>query len=354
MALARLDDLAAWNDQLDALVQAGVPIDMGFRVRKDEIKETLRRIQDVVARRVGQDGSIDDALASEHDEVPSVYRSIMRLGLRSGDVAAAVAADSRMAASVERMRGVSRSSLLYPMIVCGLVYFGLIGMSFVLAPVVESIYGDLGTDVETGPLGLRIAHSVRATRPYWAPVPPLLFVIWAGSRLRRARYADRPSADFEGTPWIPGRSRTIALERWANLAEAMAALLERGDSLEESFRLASGAWGGASGPADLQAIADTMRHGAMPDDAPAVANRLPPFLSWAIWHAEPTPGRIGALRMASEIYAIAARRNTERLRTAAPMIACAVVGGAATGLYALAIFLPVAELIKHLASTMPG
>ena len=54
--------------------------------------------------------------------------------------------------------------------------------------------------------------------------------------------------------------------------------------------------------------------------------------------------------MAANTYRDAAQRRIERLRVTAPIVTCVVIGGGVTLLYGLALFVPVAQMLRGLAS----
>ena len=96
-----LDDFRTWNDQLAALVQAGVPLDIGLDVSDREFAETLKTINATVARRVNRGESLVQALEDDDRAVPSTYRSLVQLGLRSGDLNAGLDGSTRIAESAD-------------------------------------------------------------------------------------------------------------------------------------------------------------------------------------------------------------------------------------------------------------
>jgi hypothetical protein len=75
---------------------------------------------------------------------------------------------------------------------------------------------------------------------------------------------------------------------------------------------------------------------------------LPPFMRWAICHADDTVGKSRALRMAAGAYRESAQRRVQRLRVVAPAVTCLVIGGGVALLYALALFVPVVQMLKGL------
>jgi len=347
MESATLDDLMIWNDHLAALVEAGVPIDVGLAPTKEDISDTLQGINTIVARRVSQGASLMDAL--EDSAVPTAYRCLVQLGLKSGDFSAMLAGNRRLGESVDESRYTLQSGLLYPLIVCVFAYFGLLGLCLFLVPTLENLHRSLQ---HSPGLALLAIQSLRDALPYWAALPPLLLLCVGTVWIRRAARRHRASPFRTNQLWmgIPGPSRVIGLQRCAYFADALATLVDRNLALEESLRIAAGACDDASLRAGADALADSLKIGSTPSDGGVAALRFPPFLRWAVWHSEATIGRACALRMAANLYRDAALHRSERWRTAAPLVACALLGGVVTLLYGLALFLPIVELMKQLAS----
>ena len=82
MPTASLDEFMALNDQLAALVEAGVPLDVDLGPRS-QAASTLERINALVARRVSQGASLTAALETDDKLLTPSYRSMVQLGLRS-------------------------------------------------------------------------------------------------------------------------------------------------------------------------------------------------------------------------------------------------------------------------------
>jgi type II secretory pathway component PulF len=144
---------------------------------------------------------------------------------------------------------------------------------------------------------------------------------------------------------LPGASRILFPERCARFAASLAALLDNRVPLSEALLIS----GDASGDADLtlgaKSLAAAEQEGRPPSDDSPVARRFPPFMRWAIWHSDATAGRARALEIAARMYHEAAERRAQRLHTLAPMAILVLVGGTVTLLYALALFVPVVELL---------
>jgi general secretion pathway protein F len=341
MESASLDDFMAWNDELYALAQAGVPIDVDLgRGGRDSVA-ALERINAAVARRVSQGASLAEAVRGNEQIVTPAYGSLVQAGLRSGDLASALAGPHRLAESLDELWHALRLSILYPLVVCGLAYFGLVAFCLFFFPTIEDLHQDLRLPLGAG---LRFLHAVRVTLPYWVAIPPLAIALLVISQIyfTGPRGLSRRSAAGL-LQLLPGMSRAIYEERCANFADALAMLLAAGAPEDEALRLASDATGIAIG-------ADDLRAGQMFRDDDERLAGLPPFLRYALWRSDDGVGRERALRMAAELYRASARRRADRVRLAAPLVLCAVVGGGVTLLYGLALFAPVVEMLRSLAN----
>jgi general secretion pathway protein F len=339
MRTATLDDFMAVNDQLAALLQAGVPMDVGLR-RSPDVVTQIQQINSSVARRVSQGLSLESALENDEHATPA-YRGLIQVGLKSGNLGAALTGQSQLALAVD---GTSRAvwrGLLYPLIVCFLAYLGLIGLCLIFVPSLEDLYRTLF--LRSG-WGLDLLQALRASLPVWVAVPPaivLLALLWRGVRRSQARPA--PSSQS----WLPGMAQAIHWQRCANFADTLATLLESHVPLEQALATAAGAAGDTSlqtGATELLAS----QFAQLSSGQAQAAMRFPPFLRWALLHSEGSTGRPAALRMAARWYREAARRRTDRIRVVAPLVACVVIGGGEVLLYGLAVFVPVADMFRQL------
>ncbi|MFV2067969.1 MAG: hypothetical protein ACC645_13430, partial [Pirellulales bacterium] len=87
-----------------------------------------------------------------------------------------------------------------------------------------------------------------------------------------------------------------------------------------------------------------------PREASRLAQQFPPLMRWALGATGKEIDRGRALRAAATVYRQSAQRRTRRLQVVAPAVACVAIGGTATLLYGLALFLPVVELLRALVS----
>jgi type II secretory pathway component PulF len=348
MSTASLDDLTAFNEQLAALLDAGVKLDVGLGTVGVSADRSLERINSTVARRVARGESLTEALDSDDDDIPPSYRSLTQFGLATGSLPEGLDESNRLAESVDESRFALESAFIYPLIVCCVAYFGLIGMCLFLLPTWESMYESLRVPPGTG---VRFLRVVRDAMPLWGtalPILLLLFFMWRfGHRSRR----DRGGTETSGLlSRLPGTSQTMFQQRCARFAASLVDMLRHGTPLDAALEIAADGSGDASLRQGARSLADGVRSGRLPSEDSRAAKLFPPFLRWALWRSEGTTGRERALQIAATLYRDMASRRAERLRTLAPIVILVLVGGTVTLLYGLALFVPFVELLHAIAA----
>ncbi len=339
MPTESLDEFMALNDQIAALVEAGVPLEVDLGPPA-QTASRLERINALVARRVSQGASLSSAIEADDPLLTPSYRSLVQLGLRGENIASGLMGASHLAASTLQSRQATRLALIYPLIVCSLAFIGLIGFCLFFVPVLQSTYGSMRIPAGNG---LRTLQSLRATLPYWASAVPLAALVIAGWRIK---------SRSPGWPLLAATSRAVFEEHAASFDDNVATLLDMGVSLPESLRLAAGTWTDPSRKEATRLLADALDQGQVGESSHLVA-RFPPFLRWALIHSELVTGRANALRIAAKVYRQSAARRRRRLQVVVPMVIGLALGGTAALLYGLALFVPVIDMLRSLAAGAP-
>lgn len=348
MDTTSLDDLAALNEELAALADAGVPLDIALGDPRQPVAKSLERIRSTVARRVRRGETLEEALEGDADEVPASYRSLLEMQLHAGELSTVLDGSHRAAEAVDNTRDSLEFALIYPLILCLLAYLGLIGFCLYLVPVWQGMYESL--HLEPGP-AVRTVMAVRDAMPYWSVLIPLVLAVTIFIWQRTRRHCSVSSAIAAEAPIrLPGARQTLYFEHCAQFAAALNALLAAGTPLDEALRIAGDAANDSNLRAGANLLANDMRCGALPDDSGRAARLFPPFLRWTLWHAEESTGRGPALDIAARLYRQLAERRADRLRVLAPIAAILLLGGTVTLLYGLALFAPFVELLRTLAS----
>jgi type II secretory pathway component PulF len=343
MPEASLDDFIAFNDQLAALVEADVPLQLGLDGPPEKAPEALEKINALVARRVSQRASMAAALDSAEPALPPQYRSLMQLWVRTSDAEGMLDQSTQLAEAIDESRHGVRTGLFYPLLVCSLVLGGMIAFCVYLVPRLESFREEMR--IPAG-MGLRAMQALRDWTPYWAIAAGLILALaaWRILNTRSGRTA-RPFGFWERLTEV---SSVAFQQRAAVFAESLASLLYAGVSLSDGLRIAGGACGDPRLSSAAQRLADAWTDDRAPDGN--AARQLPPFLRWALLEAEPVIDRGSALRMAGSVYRQSAARLSDRARLVVRLAASVLLGGGAVLVYGLSLFTPVTEILRAISA----
>ena len=230
MSEVTLDDVVALNEELAALADMRIPSSLAPGASCEALTGAIKRINTSLALRSSLGQSLVKA-TSDNQDLPPVYRSALEVGLRSKRLSATLDGISRQATAEAEIRGTIGRSLIPPLIVLGLGYFGFIFLCLYFSPTLEGIYEQIGQSP-----GNRVAFLVGAREwlPYWATLLPVLVFVavilwlrgWGGSQ-----------------HLIPGVRNYAAAVRNANFAHQLTLLIENEVSLAESLPLAAAVTG---------------------------------------------------------------------------------------------------------------
>ena len=200
-----IDELAALNDEIAALVRAGVPLDRGLLGAGADLHGRLRGITTALGRRLSRGESLPDALEAEKSAIPPLYRAVVEAGARSGRLPAALEALSRFVRSYSEARAAIGVALWYPILVLSLAYFLFLGLLILIVPRFIAAFESLGLEVIWP---LRWLERLGEHAPYWWPLWPvlllLLLLVPGGDRALRRLSRPRPGRSCE---CFPGCSR---------------------------------------------------------------------------------------------------------------------------------------------------
>ena len=144
--------------------------------------------------------------------------------------------------------------------------------------------------------------------------------------------------------------------RWyeaAGYADLLALLVEHGVPYPEALRLAGEASGDPSFARSSREIAAAVERGLAPAEALKGRSAFPPLLRWLLATAPRQVDLVVALRQTAARYRGEARYQADKIRVFLPTLLLFGVGGMATALYALALFIPLTSLWTSLSSDAP-
>jgi general secretion pathway protein F len=333
-----LEQLIAVNDEVAGLVRAGVPLELGLRQVAVDSSGQLRRVSSDLAAALNRGESLPQALDSCGHGFPPVYRAIVEAGLKARNLPRALEAVAGFAQSALELRRQLALAMIYPLIVVAIAY----GLFVLFLMHIEPAW----TDTLAGfhypqTWSLQAMSWLRERLRWWAPTVPIvaalaLAIVWFR--------AWRTSVGGRGL--IGGR--VFRMVHVANFAELLGILVEQDVPLTEGLPLAAEATSDRALQADCRVITERVSAGLPLAQAVADRRSLPPLLRWLLQATETSPTLAAALQQAAETYRARAASRAEWLKVSLPLFATIVIGGGATTLYALTLFLPMTHFLTQL------
>ena len=335
-----LDALVALNDELAAIVRAGVPLDQGLTELAHDLPGRMGTVAKRLGDRLAAGESLDQVVSGEDAALPPVWRAVVIAGLRSGRLAVALEGLSITGRRIGEMRRAVGLALVYPLVVAAIAYGLFLFTAIKLAPVMLNAFEDLTAWSE--PVLAKLVW-LGQTADKWAIWPPLLVVIglvvgWSRAG-RVAWQTDR------GTPRLwPGIGRLVQEGRLATFSEVLALLVRQQVPLDQAIALAADASGDRGLQAAAGAMAETLRRGGEIANGGDPVGLLPPLVAWLLTAGAPTEKLSETLSLTAATYRQRAERTVDWALLYLPILLTAGVGGTATLIQALAIFLPLTRL----------
>ena len=339
-----LDQLVALNREICAMAGAGVPLDQGLIRVAQEFSGPTKKLAQRVANRTAAGATLSDAIDAEQDRLPESYRAMVRVGLQSGKLTAALEGYGQTAERLASLRRMSWLAASYPLVIASVVWVLLIFFASTLLPTLEWV----GINDQ-----FWLTTFQFSTRWIWyaaAIVPTALvalFVIW----LRKSAIAATTMNDNQWSwmSWVPGAARIRRLGSEASFADLLGLFIAHRIPLNEALPLA----GAASGRLCLKRAATTLGHhvamGNTLTSAPEAFQQFPPLVRLALINGHDPDTLSAGLHHAAAVYQSRAQTTVDRVCYFFPLIFTAVVGGTAVAAYGIVILQPYAASLREIA-----
>jgi len=238
-----IEQLICMNEEIAALVRAGVPLELGLRNLGRDSAGALQEISHALATRMSTGDSLSDALRAEEQRLPGVYRRVVEAGLRAGRLPVALEAISNYARELVELRRKITLALLYPLILVALAYSLFVIFIVDLVERFRETYELFHMPIHWS-LASVIWVAEAAARWWWAPPACMaVAVAWwmatGGASILSFSGPARPLA------WIPGVGLISRCFQIANFTELLALLVDHQVPLPEGLRLSADATGSA-------------------------------------------------------------------------------------------------------------
>jgi type II secretory pathway component PulF len=342
------DDLTALNEQIAAMARAGLPLDQGLAsLARDMGRGKLRAVTEALARDLQAGHPLPEALARQEGKVPPYYANLVTAGVQTGRLPEVLATLAAYARTVAATRATVVESLFYPGVVLllGVALFG--GLVFFVIPQFQQIFNEFGL---TLPLLTQFVlflgrHPVEFILVPVVVVAGVVLLAWAASRFTAGGRLRVARAVY----YVPLIGTVIRAARLAAFTDLLAMLVEYGVPLPTAFRLA----GAASTDPDMAARADVVQEKLAAGVPLAEAFRgrglVPEWVAWLASAGERRGGLAPALREIAAVYRRQVEARSAVLRSVLPPFVILATAGLLTGLFALAVMLPMIKLLEGLS-----
>jgi general secretion pathway protein F len=307
----------------------------------------LGAIASRIAGRMDAGESLPGAIAAEGTNLPASYRAVVEAGLRSGRLSAALEGLAGFARGHVEMRRAVGLALLYPTIVLLLAYGLFLSLVTMVIPPLLDAFVALRVPViaplkQTARLGEHLW--------LWGPILPAIVmagvVVWLVSGRASSLGSGRGGRFLR---WLPGMRRIVDAAVAAQFADWLAMLVDHGVPWDESIELAAQATGDAKLVESARVMAESSRRGEPIERGVREATAFPALLRWLMTAGSRQGSLVPALQYAAFTYRRRAMRRAAALRAILPMVLLLGIGGTATLVYLLTLFLPWTTLLYKIS-----
>ena len=232
----KLDDFLLFNQQLAALLHAGLPVLQSIQMlRQRSPNAKLRSVLADVEARIKSGSALSEAFASQGETFPKIYTASILAGERSGNLDEVLRRYVEYTKAIAQLRRKIRGALTYPiLLLCAAAVLVTVLTTFVI-PQFSSLYENMGTELPT--ITVVVVGFSTAVREnlFWL-APALAGVVAAIVSWRKTENGRRTM-----DRWIlkiPIIGDLIRQMTTAQFSRSMATLLAGGITVVESFQIA--------------------------------------------------------------------------------------------------------------------
>jgi general secretion pathway protein F len=343
-----IEQLLALNEEIAALVRAGIPLDRGLLEAGRDVRGRLGRIAGALGRRLGRGESLVEALHAEERAIPPLYRAVVEAGTRAGRLPVALEGMARYVRGYAEARTAIGLALWYPLMVLALAYGLFLGLVWVVVPRFVATFETLGLTVVAP---LRWLSWLSGSVEYWWPVGPIALVILLLAWFNSGRTSGFRARLWNGLRLFPWMSSMLSDYEAANFAELLALLLEHQVPYSSALVLAAEASGDPRLVCGARQVAAALERGEPAGTALEAVDRhaFLPLLRWVLATGQVQGSLVKALENVAELYRKRAKFQAEKLYVFLPTLLLLLIGGAAALLYGLSLFVPLTNMLRELS-----
>jgi general secretion pathway protein F len=343
-----LDEFIALNEEVVALIRAGVPLNQGLVELGQDLPGRLGHVARDIGQRIQAGETLEHILMAEGSAYPPLWRAVVAAGLRTGKLVTALEGISNTARRISETQHGIRAAMIYPWVVTALAFGSFVLLVTQFAPRIAFAYHDL---TSTSDSILESLVWLGSSAKWWGTLIPLAVIVYLAASSWGLRRSIRPIGtrfSFAAWQWWPGMRRAIRNNCMATFAETLALLLDQNVPLEEALLLAGDASGDRKLADVVRVIGNRLHRGEVITPREARDIGFPPLLGWLITSDSQHPSLPLALSQIADRCRQRAARDTSQTITYLPIAVTAVMGGLITLVQGIALFWPISRMLYDL------
>lgn len=339
-----IDEFLVFNQQLSAMLRAGLPILQAIGILLNRQKAGyFKEVLEDVERRIRGGTALSEAFAAHNTIFPKLYTASILAGERSGDLDNVLLRYVAYTKTITELRRKLKKTLVYPIILI-VASIGLITlMTTYVIPKFATIYESSNNRLPwITEVVVSVANTVRGNIMWMGPI--LITAIIAALIWRRTE-----EGRYKIDEWmlkVPILGELIHQNTTSQLCRSLATLLAGGITLLEAFEIASESVTNRVLRKTMLTVASRIRTGESFTECLQEAGWLPPLALDMISVGE----RAGSLReMLDEVANFFDAELDVRITSLTALIepVILVVMGSVVMTILLAMYLPILELMKN-------
>lgn len=339
-----LAELVLLTEEFEALIRAGVPLDVGFRSSAARMPARLQVVVEELSEQLQRGATLPQAMASLGDALPGPFRTLVEIGARTGRLTEALRGLSTFGAVVLELQKTLWAAVVYPAALL-LLGFGLfVFLVTNVVPPMAEFYVDLRV---APPVWLRTGLFLNETALTWAlGIPLVVIIVWLGTWVTRSP-AWHPVPDLGGLGrLIPGMSRAIRDSEYARFGQLLSLLVDAQVPIPEALSIVSQS---VSDPQLRRwCESETLRAAAGEAGGRLQPGTIPPLVHWFLSRGQQEGELAPALRQMAALYRERALLRMDRMVHFWPVAITLFLGILFVGIYSVATFGTLVDLWRRL------
>ena len=353
------ESLADLNDELAAMIRAGIPLDEGLRSAARHLRKDARNFVERLVTRIEQGSTLDEAIDIESQDLPVAYSSLIKSGIRIGRLPEALSAYTSFSRSRMKLRQELGNSLLYPVIVLFMSFLLSLFVCFIIFPRLLYIHDEF--QLQSTSLMRSVYEFFKFYQVWYWIIPSVFLLFFFSWKINRSSFLItwkqndpllRKIFTAIAYGWIPGHRTLINEMNYSTFAEMSGMLLSYNVPLTESISLAAESTGNAKIICDSKSLSHLLEQGASLEEGIRSCKQYPMFIKSMMIEKNNQNHLPNVMSEIARVYRTRVMTRIDWIKNVIPVILLIAVAGGITAFYTIIVFLPFVEILKMLGSPM--